>query len=104
MHSPDIKYPENSAASEAICLLSLTMKRYEIHPRSASSNDITTGMIITIVQQHRPPVNRARDKERSSSESELPVVTWGPRMPFVTLIPKSSSRGKDPACGMYSYL
>ena len=103
MHSPDNEYPVYSAGSAAICLLSLTMKKEEIPQKSASIRDTTTGMIMAIVQQQRPPMKSARDTEMSSSDSELPVTTCGPRIPLDTLIPKSSSRGKDPVCGMYSY-
>ena len=80
------------------------MKRKEIHPRNASINEITTGMIITIVQQQRPPISRARDSERSSSRGwPLAVIRW-PSTPFLTITPRSSSRGKEPSFGMYSYL
>jgi hypothetical protein len=102
MHSPVIEYPEYSAGSETIFLLSLTIKREEIHPKRVNSNDRTTGMMTPIVQQHKPPMRIARDSEMSSSKAKLSVVIRGPRTPFVTLTSKSSSRGKDPGSGMNS--
>jgi hypothetical protein len=103
MHSPDNEYPEYSAGSAAIRLLSLTMKKEVIHQKSASINEITTGIIMAMVQQHRPPIKRARDNETSTSlESGLPTTTRGPRMRSDTSIPRSSSSGKDPISEMYS--
>jgi hypothetical protein len=102
MHSPDNEYLEFSVGAATIRLLSLTMKKDEIHQKSASINEITTGMIIAMIQQHRPPMKRAREND-ISSDSGVPVTTCGPRMPFDTLSLKSDSRGKDPMLGKYSY-
>ena len=75
MDSPDNEYLEYSAGSAAIRLLSLTMEKEEIHQKSASINEITTGMIIAMVQQQSPPIKSALDNDTSSLDSEVPVTT-----------------------------
>jgi len=69
--SPDVEFPEYLAGAETTFLLSLTMKIEESYPMNASSRDITTGMMTTIIQQQEPPMRRARDSEISSDASVL---------------------------------